>query len=153
MKSNAKRASLWGIVSLMLATLLFVCSPSNETQSDGDGDGDSDGDSDSDADLSDGGDPDAARDTGADVRDDSDGICDEIGFAIERVVPDMLIVLDRSNSMRDDGHWTPVREAIYSVTAEMDRAIWFGLMGFPNAEAPRPCSGLSNQCEGGHCPG
>jgi hypothetical protein len=73
--------------------------------------------------------------------------CDERAFEIARVIPDMLIVLDRSNSMYDDGLWNPVREAIYTVTGAMDFNVWFGLMIFPNAVGARSCSGLSNQCE------
>jgi hypothetical protein len=79
-------------------------------------------------------------------------ICDEERFEIARVIPDMLVVLDRSNSMRDDGYWDPVRNAIYDVTAAMDAEIWFGLMIFPNASGGAVCSGTTNQCEPGREP-
>ncbi len=78
--------------------------------------------------------------------------CDQEEFAIARVIPDMLIVLDRSNSMFDDGYWNPVREAIYGVTFEMDMEIWFGLMIFPNVVGAPVCSGTTAQCEPGHEP-
>ena len=81
----------------------------------------------------------------------SDACVEEI-FSIERAVPDMLIVLDRSNSMSDDGYWNPVREAIYGVTETTDTEVWFGLMIFPNIVDSPICSGFNYQCEPGHRP-
>ena len=87
-----------------------------------------------------------------DIPDTPGEVCDEDDFAIARVIPDMLIVLDRSNSMFDDGYWNPARDAIYAVTGALDFEIWFGLMIFPNVTGAGICSGLSNQCEPGHEP-
>jgi hypothetical protein len=111
----------------------------------GGGDGDLDGAADADAD------DDFVRPEVPEV----DGeVCDEERFEIARVIPDMLIVLDRSNSMYEAPtyYWTPVRDAIYEVTAAMDLQIWFGLMIFPNVTGSAVCSGLSNQCQPGHEP-
>lgn len=74
-------------------------------------------------------------------------ICDEVDFRIERIIPDMLVILDRSNSMSDGGFWTPVRDAIIGITSDFESEIYFGLMTFPNAIPPRSCLGLNYQCE------
>jgi hypothetical protein len=70
-------------------------------------------------------------------------ICDEVAMRAERVIPDVLVVLDRSASMSMGGHWDPVRGALYDVTAEMDDAIRFGLMVFPRSVEPDACLGMS----------
>lgn len=77
-----------------------------------------------------------------------DGTCQEQEVANARVIPEMLIVLDRSGSMKGS-RWTPSVNAIKSVTAELGDTIEFGLMAFPGASAPvvapmpKDCSGLS----------
>jgi hypothetical protein len=64
----------------------------------------------------------------------ADGIiCGEAEFDIARTVPDMLIVLDRSNSMGSGASplWDTTRNALYSITASMDSQVWFGLFVYP----------------------
>jgi len=89
--------------------------------------------------------------TGHDVPDMATDIEEELcggsSFSISRVIPDVMIVLDRSNSMADSPPtpplWETIRTAITTVTASpRDTEIWFGLMSFPGPA----CAGLSNQC-------
>jgi hypothetical protein len=129
------------------------CSPGDDGNgpdgSDWDGDtgGGGDADADGDADAPWDGTPPPDDGGRPEFGDYHEEVCDEEGFEIARIIPDMLIVLDRSNSMEIDRHWNPVREAIYAVTGAMDRQIWFGLMVFPNAQDPGACVGSStNQC-------
>jgi hypothetical protein len=84
----------------------------------GDGDGDGDGPADGDGD-------------GDGEGDGNDGICEEVGVRADQTTPDMLIVLDRSGSMGDEGRWDPSRAAVVSVTEQLEAAIRFGLMLFP----------------------
>lgn len=60
-------------------------------------------------------------------------ICGEKAFEIRRTTPDMLIVLDRSNSMGSGTSplWDSCRNALYSITSAMDTQIWFGLFAYP----------------------
>jgi hypothetical protein len=144
--------------ALAAIVLAWGCSPSDDEggrddgghsevdgvtdDSGGGADGDSDADGDTDIVL-------------PDIPDTEEEACDQADFNIERVIPEMLIVLDRSNSMFTDGFWNPVREAIYTVTTAMDTQIWFGLMIFPNIVDTPVCTGgliPANQCEPGHGP-
>ena len=136
--------------------LALGCSPSDDegTRPDARNDGDNgtggDADADGDETL-----PDTPVDgdwTVPEIPDTPGEVCGELDWEIARVIPDMLIVLDRSNSMFDDGFWNPVREAIYTVTGAMDYSVWFGLMIFPNIVDSPVCSGYDNQCEPGHAP-
>jgi hypothetical protein len=81
-------------------------------------------------------------------------ICGEAAFDISRVIPDMLILLDRSNSMATDTPplWNVVVNAVNTVTAAMDSSIWFGLMAFPNSLAPKACTMYDNTCEPASAP-
>lgn len=78
-------------------------------------------------------------------------LCGEAEFNVLRVIPDVLILLDRSNSMSDSPPepplWDTIRDAIVTVTSGLDDSIWFGLMTFPNSTPPFACSGLSHQCQ------
>jgi Mg-chelatase subunit ChlD len=62
--------------------------------------------------------------------------CGQQSFRTREVVPDMMIVLDRSASMQSRGidRWTPVVSAIKSLTATFDHGISFGLLLFPGLE-------------------
>jgi len=105
----------------------------NETPdsgADGDSDGDADGDSDGDTDGDSDGDSDA------------DAGCDQSTFGITGVDVDMLIVLDRSNSMCDQGLWSEMTEALVALTDTMEIQVNFGLMVFPSLL----CEGTANQC-------
>jgi hypothetical protein len=140
---------------LAVALSMFApsaCSPSTETDADADADVDVDADADADGDADADADADADGDADVDGDTDWDGICDEEAFPIALLTPDMLIVLDRSNSMQEAGHWDPVRAAIYSVTEALDDIVWFGLMVFPNVEEPDACVDRDNQCAAARAP-
>ena len=71
-----------------------------------------------------GGDTDADADADADADGDTDtGTgCEEVGFPVAGHPPDILILLDRSNSMASGSptYWDTVTLAIESITAAMD---------------------------------
>ncbi len=81
------------------------------------------------------------------VSDVQEETCGGASFGVARVIPDILILLDRSNSMSDTPPspplWETIRTAINNVTLPpRDSNIWFGLMAFPGST----CSGLVDQC-------
>jgi len=100
------------------------------------GDAATDGDSDSDTD--------ADTDSDADSDSDSGQTCAETNFTIAVRPVDMLIVLDRSNSMCDDGYWDPLGKALKQVIQQMKNKIRFGLIVFPTLD----CMGSTQQCDG-----
>jgi len=133
------------IISLLLTGLIWTACdddssiPYSPGGSDADGDVDSDTDTDSDTDSD--------SDTDGDVDDDSDGgfdpyDCDETDFKIEHDIPDLLILLDRSNSMAGN-LWTTMKQALGQILNEYEDKINFGLMMFPALS----CAGLSDQCK------
>ncbi len=63
--------------------------------------------------------------------------CAAQSFQTRRLVPDMIIVLDRSSSMQSGSvdRWTPAVAAIKSLTATFDQGVSFGLMIFPALDA------------------
>lgn len=65
------------------------------------------------------------------------GPCQHFTIGNGRITPDMLIVLDRSSSMRGQGvdRWTPSVSGLKAVTGELDDMIRFGLMAFPGRGA------------------
>lgn len=149
-----KTVARLGFLFLTLSLLLWgfgACSPDNTSdQTDGDSDADADSDTDSggDADADQDSDSDSSGDTDTYIRPDADGLCDQVDFNINLLTPDMLIVLDRSNSMERYDLWNPVRSSIYSVTEALDHIIWFGLMVFPNTVGDNACFGEDvNICE------
>lgn len=73
---------------------------------------------------------------------ESGATCAAHNFEIEEQIVDMLIVLDRSSSMRDDGLWEPMGRALIDVTSKMSQKINFGLLVFPALH----CNMLVNQC-------
>ena len=81
---------------------------------------------------------------GSDVEEE---ICGASDFDIARVIPDILILLDRSISMStsppDPTVWDTIRPALVTVTeSPMDEGIWFGLMMFPGPD----CEGGGSMC-------
>jgi hypothetical protein len=72
-----------------------------------------------------------------------DQICGEEDFNITHVTPDMLIVLDRSNSMGYSGFWDPTRSAVAGIAATYEATILFGLMVFPDMTC---LSGFTGEC-------
>lgn len=76
---------------------------------------------------------------------DGGKICSTFNIASGRVTPDMLIVLDRSSSMRGAGvnRWDPSVSGLKSITAALDDEVRFGLMAFPGRGAGTGWGGLS----------
>jgi hypothetical protein len=136
-----------GIIALLAAAVaaLAACggdAPAADPGTDADTDGDTDGDSDTDSDTDSDGDSDGDGDT--DTFTDTN-VCGEAPFDVTGVPIDMLIVLDRSNSMCQTGDpslWETMGDALTEVTAALEGRINFGLMLFPSLA----CSGLTNQC-------
>ncbi|MDD5307288.1 MAG: VWA domain-containing protein [Deltaproteobacteria bacterium] len=150
MKRMSRGCFIWALAVALVG--LAGCSPANrvatedpgtdthsggDTDADGDADSDTDGDTDSDTD----GDSDAGTD------------CAQIDFKISTGIADMLIVLDRSNSMNSMADtdadtdtlslWETMGQALTQVTSEKADKIRFGLLPFPTLF----CSGLSDQCD------
>ena len=96
--------------------------------SDTDTDGDTDGDTDSDTDT----------DT------DTDTNCGESDFEIAGTTVDMLVLLDRSNSMCNQSLWADVTDAVSDITSQMSAQVNFGLMFFPTLSCTN--SPVYNQC-------
>lgn len=71
-----------------------------------------------------------------------------------RVTPDILVVLDRSASMRTGpiDRWTPSVDGVKRVTAATEQYVNYGLMTFPRAGTsmvPLPAGGQTYSCEPG----
>lgn len=81
--------------------------------------------------------PDAGRIDGGTRRRDagapSDPSCDVLTISARPNAPDILIVLDRSTSMRSAtvDRWGPSMRAVQSITAQLTETVSFGLMTFP----------------------
>lgn len=60
-------------------------------------------------------------------------VCEIHQIGSTRVIPEMLIVLDRSGSMRRGGvnRWDPSVSGLKAITASLQSVIEFGLMAFP----------------------
>lgn len=71
-----------------------------------------------------------------------DNVCDQVSIQARSNAPDILVVLDRSSSMRGQGvdRWTPSVMAVKTLTAELEGAVNFGLMLFP---APGAMAGVA----------
>src|SRR4051812_35144173 len=67
---------------------------------------------------------------------DGDENCQEQIVRNDRLAPDMLIVLDRSGSMKKGSvnRWDPSVMAVKAVTAQLGGGISFGLMSFPQRD-------------------
>lgn len=72
--------------------------------------------------------------------------CEELVARAMPTTPDMLIVLDRSGSMKDENvnRWDPSVSAVKAITSTLDDQIRFGLMLFPGP--PKTCGPLDAQC-------
>lgn len=77
--------------------------------------------------------------TGSDL--DTERTCGEENFTIAVQPVDVLIVLDRSSSMTDQGLWTPMCQAITHLTSQTADEVSYGLMVFPDLA----CNS-SNEC-------
>ena len=124
---------------ICLAAAFVFCAGCGGGGSPGSGLGDGGTDTDTD------GDTDTDTDTDSDADTDTDSDCGDVEFNIAGVDVDMLIVLDRSNSMCNDDLWPEMTDAIVALTAEMDNQINFGLMVFPSILCTDP-DDLSDQC-------
>ncbi len=111
--------------------------PAGDSDTDTDTDGDTDTDSDGDTD----GDSDGDGDTDTNSDNDTE-ICAEADFVIELEKIDILTVMDRSQSMCNQGIWDPVGEKIAEVVKELDERINFGLLFFPSLTA----NSVQTQC-------
>lgn len=126
------------------ATESRVQSPRDPTTSDDDsiranGDGDS-RDSNGDGDSRDSGDGDQ------DIPGNGEA-CEEQIVRSQGEIPEMLIVLDRSGSMKsiDVNRWDPSVAAVTAVTASLDSRVNFGLMVFPGIVEPtQNCTRVGN---------
>ena len=58
--------------------------------------------------------------------------CQVVQLVAEPIIPDMLIVLDRSGSMGESGRWEPSVSAVRSLTTQLQSKIHFGLALFPD---------------------
>ncbi|MDD5309941.1 MAG: VWA domain-containing protein [Deltaproteobacteria bacterium] len=139
-RNDAWLAALLAAVGLMVAACeaadRTVGGAVTPTDADGGADTDSDADSDSDGDTDADGDSDSDSDSGTE--------CAQNDFGLAGVPVDMLIVLDRSNSMCADGLWDPMGTAIKGIVKNMADRIRFGLLAFPTMA----CGGISEQCKG-----
>ncbi len=63
------------------------------------------------------------------------GACEVVQLVTDPVIPEMMIVLDRSGSMTDGGRWDPSVAAVRGVTEKLQDKIHFGLALFPNPDA------------------
>lgn len=63
--------------------------------------------------------------------------CEVLQLVTEPVIPEMMIVLDRSGSMTEGGRWLPSVSAVRSVTEQLQSKIHFGLALFPDPDASR----------------
>jgi hypothetical protein len=61
--------------------------------------------------------------------------CEVVQLVTEPVIPEMMIVLDRSGSMTEGGRWVPSVAAVRSVTEQLQSKIHFGLALFPDPDA------------------
>jgi hypothetical protein len=132
---------VWALAACEGGSSPDVSTDTSGTDGDSDADTDSDGDADSDADS----DSDADTDGDADTTSGSGSECSPVDFEITGTTVDMLIVLDRSNSMAEGNPvlWNVMGDALRQVTSQMSQQINFGLMLFPALT----CSGLStNTC-------
>ena len=61
-----------------------------------------------------------------------DGPCDVVHLNASPSTPDMLIVLDRSGSMGEEGRWMPSAAAVRGIVESLQAQIRFGLALFPD---------------------
>ncbi len=89
---------------------------------------------------------DASRErTDASVQGHNDGVCEAFEIRSALLSPDMLIVLDRSSSMKNEtvDRWDPSVSGIKAFTSALADQIAFGLMAFPGNGGLSDGSGLS----------
>lgn len=142
-KTNTTRYfSLYFVSLVYLAFCALGCSPSAQTKDAGiDDHMDSGPSSGSDSSIVNG-----------EVIDSGPPICGESAFMVESVPINMLIVLDRSNSMCQTSTptlWRTMGEALTEVTIAMEHQINFGLMLFPDMACT---DGSPTQCAGSTVP-
>jgi hypothetical protein len=94
---------------------------------------------------------------GGDAAISADGavsVCGPHRLDAGRVTPDILIVLDRSASMRNTGvdRWGPSVEGIKAITSATNEAVRYGLMVFPRSDTSMVSNGQGGEtysCEPG----
>ena len=132
-------AALWGAAACESGSGNPGAGGDADGDTDTDGDGDTDGDTDSDSD--------SESDSDSDTDSDTDTGCGEANFEVTGKIVDMLIVLDRSNSMKTAGEtdlWTPMGAALSEVVTSMSGQVDFGLMMYPDLNC-KPVLG-TNSC-------
>jgi Mg-chelatase subunit ChlD len=96
------------------------------------------------------------KSSGTGILDDA-STCEAHDVDNGRVAPDILIVLDRSTSMRMRGvnRWDPSVSALKTITSSLDESVKFGLMVFPGTQgqtmAPAACNMLTDAQEIANC--
>ena len=68
------------------------------------------------------------------VNANGEGTCEVVQLVAQPVIPEMMIVLDRSGSMREK-RWTPSVKAVQRLATELETKIHFGLAMFPDPGA------------------
>ena len=129
------------ILSIVLpAVLLIAALVMPNCSGEGGGSGTEDGDTDSTP---------ADGHDGLPDSDDDGPICDEEEFGVQGTDADVLIVIDRSESMSHAAFWGPTRNAVIDVTQTYDAVVRFGLMVFPG---DRCLDAPDYYCEPGRSP-
>jgi uncharacterized protein YegL len=106
------------------------------TSGDGDKGGPGNGDGDTAPPITGDGDGDSSGGSG-----DGDGKnCEEHAVRADPSTADMLILLDRSGSMREEMRWEPSAAAMKAVTSKLESTIRFGLSLFPGDLGKGPCA-------------
>lgn len=77
-----------------------------------------------------------------------DTACEVARLAADRHIPEMMIVLDRSGSMQDEGRWEPSASAVRRITEELQGDVDFALTLFPDP-ANQEQRGRDNACNRG----
>jgi Mg-chelatase subunit ChlD len=71
-------------------------------------------------------------------------VCEVVQLVANTLVPDMMIVLDRSGSMEDGKRWAPSVSAVRKITTDLQSRIRFGLALFPEDGMASFMTGNSN---------
>ncbi len=134
------KAALLGVVCLVsLLTGLTACEEESSrvgspefSRSNIEGDSDETGASDSDSDGDSDGDGDSDSDGDSDVDGNSDpNVCHAEDFEIEATPSRLMILVDRSGSMAENGKWTKAMSAVRSVVNNYDAVLQLGVDVFP----------------------
>lgn len=76
-------------------------------------------------------------------------LCEVVQLTANPQLPDMMIVLDRSASMKEGGRWQPSVAAVRKITTKLETRIRFGLALFQTDKASAGGGGDYNSCTPG----